>query len=325
VSIRGIDLFCGGGCSSWGARQAGVEMVGAVDSWDIATQTYADNFPSARRNVVTARLDDASGPQIFKNLGKVDLIIASPECTHHSVARGAKPRDAESRRSGWYLRRFVEQMCPRWLVLENVSLMTEWDGFEDLWAWLLQDYFVSIQKLDACDFGVPQARKRLFILCDRRHQPDEVVGRVRFLRPAREILDPRGTWRTTDLYSERRAAGTIERAETGMRELGKGEDFLVVYYGSDKAGGWQALDRPLRTLTTLDRFGLIQWDGKKPTLRMLQVPEIKRAMGLPASYRLDYGTRRDKVKVLGNGVCAPVMKAVVQSLTRERSMLIAAE
>ena len=41
--------------------------------------------------------------------------------------------------------------------------------------------------------------------------------------------------------------------------------FLIVYYGSDGAGGWQALDRPLRTLTTLDRFGAellaASWEG----------------------------------------------------------------
>ena len=44
-----------------------------------------------------------------------------------------------------------------------------------------------------------------------------------------------------------------------------------------------------------------------PTLRMLQVPEIKRAMGLKG-FRLEHGTRRDKVKLLGNGVCSPVME-----------------
>jgi DNA (cytosine-5)-methyltransferase 1 len=56
---------------------------------------------------------------------------------------------------------------------------------------------------------------------------------------------------------------------------------------------------------------------------MLQVPELKRAMGLThlkdencngVQFALDQGTRRDKVKVLGNGVCAPVMRAVVGSL-----------
>jgi DNA (cytosine-5)-methyltransferase 1 len=221
--------------------------------------------------------------------------------------------------------RFIEEMQPRWVVLENVTPMSGWSGFDDLVARLRSDYFVSILKLDASEFGVPQSRRRLFILCDRMRQPDEVEGRARYLRPARDVLDPQGTWATNDLYTERRAAGTIERAEAGIRELGRGEDFLVVYYGSDRAGGWQRLDRPLRTLTTLDRFGLVQWVGRRPTLRMLQVPEIKQAMGLTASFRLDRGTRRDRVKLLGNGVCAPVMKAVIQSLTRERAHLMAAE
>ncbi len=52
---------------------------------------------------------------------------------------------------------------------------------------------------------------------------------------------------------------------------------------------------------------------------MLQVPELKRAMGLNG-FRLEHGTRRDKLKLLGNGVCAPVMEEVVRSLTgAERS------
>ena len=115
MAIRGIDLFCGGGGSSCGARSAGTEMVGAVDAWDIATRTYEDNFSTAKGNIVTARLSDASGTEIFpKKLGKVDLVIASPECTHHSIARGAKPRDDESRRSGWYVMRFVDELKPRW-------------------------------------------------------------------------------------------------------------------------------------------------------------------------------------------------------------------
>ncbi len=293
---------------------------------DVATRTYADNFPSACGNVVWTRLDDASSPRIFNRIGSVDLIIASPECTHHSIARGAKPRDEESRRSGWYVMRFIEELTPRWVVLENVSLMRGWPGFTDLMAWLRsRGYFVSIQRLDAAEFGVPQSRKRLFILCDQVRQPDDVVGRARRARSASEIIDPRGRWAAGDLYTARRAPGTIERAEAGIHELGKGRNFLVLYYGSDRAGGWQTVDRPLRTLTTLDRFGLVQWFGRRPTLRMLQVPEIKRAMGLPAGFRLDHGTRRDKIKLLGNGVCAPVMKGIVQSMLRGEVRAIAAE
>jgi DNA (cytosine-5)-methyltransferase 1 len=48
---------------------------------------------------------------------------------------------------------------------------------------------------------------------------------------------------------------------------------------------------------------------------MLQVEELQRAMGLPDAYRFGHGSRRDKIKMIGNGVCPPVMEAVIQTLT----------
>jgi DNA (cytosine-5)-methyltransferase 1 len=50
-------------------------------------------------------------------------------------------------------------------------------------------------------------------------------------------------------------------------------------------------------------------------LRMLQVEELRRAMGFPADYTFDHGSRRDRIKLLGNGVAPPVMKAVVETLS----------
>jgi DNA (cytosine-5)-methyltransferase 1 len=175
---------------------------------------------------------------------------------------------------------------------------------------------VSIQLLDAADFGVAQTRRRLFILCDRELPPADLGGRRWVPAPAaREILDFPGTWPRNPLFSARRADATLERARRAMRSIGEGAPFLVVYYGSDGAGGWQPLDRPLRTMTTLDRFGLIEWDTGQPTLRMLQVPELKRAMGLDEKFRLEHGTRREKIMLLGNGVCPPVMQNIVSALT----------
>jgi DNA (cytosine-5)-methyltransferase 1 len=104
-----------------------------------------------------------------------------------------------------------------------------------------------------------------------------------------------------------------------------GSPFLIVYYGPDGSGGWQSLGRPLRTLTTLDRFGLVTWKGRTPMLRMLQVPELKRAIGFDNGYTLPYGSRRDRIKLLGNSVCPPVMAAVVRALTQEIGLLDAAE
>ena len=324
MGFRGIDLFCGAGGSSQGASDVGVKMVGAVDQWDIATATYADNFPSAQGNIITATLDDRKGAEIFRSIGKVDLLIASPECTHHSLARGSRPRCETSRRSGWFVVRFIEDLEPDFIVLENVAMMRHWDGYRHLCDTLERRYGYQLraQILDAADFGVPQSRKRLFIFGSRRHSPTEVKPTARSHRVARGIIDRSGKWSAGPLENGRRAKATIERVQHGIRQVGHGQDFLTVYYGSDKAGGYQTLDRPLRTLTTLDRFGLVQWEGKTPTLRMLQVPELKRAMGLGNSFSLGHGTRRDRIRLLGNGVCPPVMEAVVRTLVEGQKTLI---
>lgn len=291
-------------------------MVGAIDHWDIATQTYADNFPGAQRNVLTTTLSDDSGADLFRSIGKVDLLIASPECTHHSLARGSRPRCETSRRSGWFVVRFIEDLAPEYIVLENVAMMRHWDGYRTLCETLENRYGYELrtQVLDSADFGVPQNRKRLFIFGARKGRPAEVTPTVRKHRLARTILDRSGKWPVGLLDNGRRAEATLSRVRHGIEQIGRGQDFLTVYYGSDKAGGYQTLDRPLRTLTTLDRFGLVQWDGRVPTLRMLQVPELKRAMGLRDEFQFRFGTRRDRIKLLGNGVCPAVMEAVVKSL-----------
>ena len=314
--LKGIDLFCGAGGSSQGATAAGVEMVGAVDQWDLATKTYGDNFPAAAGNVVTATLGDKTGAELFTGLDRADLLIASPECTHHSLARGNRPRCETSRRSGWFVVRFIEDLDPSFIVLENVAMMRHWDGYRDLYEALEKRHGFKLraQVLDAADFGVPQSRKRLFIFGSKRQRPPEIRPTVRRRKPASTIIDPVGKWPAGLLDNGRRAQATLDRVQHAISEIGSGRDFLTVYYGSDKAGGYQTLDRPLRTLTTLDRFGLVRWDGRTPTLRMLQVPELKRAMGLPARFVLNHGTRRDRIKLLGNGVCPPVIKAVVRAL-----------
>lgn len=296
-------------------------MVGAVDAWDIAARTYADNFPTAK--VVTKRLKKGTGSEIFGDVRKIDILIASPECTNHSIARGNRPVDEESRRSGWYVMEFIHDWDPRWVVLENVTPMRHWPGFDELITELKRRYKLRIEPLDAADFGTPQNRRRLFIVGDKLKEPAIPRPTVRVERTAASILSPVGTYGARPVFGEGRAPATLARVKRGIAELGKGRDFLIVYYGSDRAGGWQPLDRPLRTLTTLDRFGLVQWIGGEPTLRMLQVPELKRAMGMQGlndeygrnvKFVLHHGTRRDQIKLLGNGVCAPVMRAVVGSL-----------
>ena len=111
-----------------------------------------------------------------------------------------------------------------------------------------------------------------------------------------------------------RAEATLKRAYRAISEVGPASDFLVVYYSSDAAGGWQTLERPLRTITTLDRFAYIKPTVDGHIMRMLQPEELKLAMGWPSEFRIEHGTRRDKIKMIGNAVCPKVMQTAVETL-----------
>ncbi len=308
-----LDMFCGAGGSSAGARAAGARVRAGIDGWDLAVRTFGDNFEGAA--VHHRMLTPAYIPGREFREGAYDMIIASPECTNHSPAKGAAPRCENSRLTSHYVLGFAKRLKPRWIVLENVVQLRTWNGFDALIDGLReQKYRVRLERLDASDFGVPQTRRRLFVICDRNREVPAIPRSRKPAPPASSILRLDGKYESRPLYSERRAKATLERAERAMSALGKRVPFLIVYYGSDGSGGWQSLERPLRTLTTLDRFGLVSWEGSEPMLRMLQVEELKAAMGFPKSYCLRYGTRRDRIKMLGNGVCPPVMKAVVETM-----------
>lgn len=315
MSVRVLDLFCGGGGSSWGAHLAGAEIACGVDAWDIAVSVYRDNFQGRG---VQSFIEADSDPRALAQYGPFDMILASPECTHHTCARGNRPRDENSKLTAKHVLNYLRYYRPRWAVIENVVHMKKWGRFQELLNDLTAlGYNIKSQTLNASEFGVPQSRNRLFILCDLQNEVGEVLKSDAETPLARDILDPTGTWQRSMLYSSKRAAATVQRAERALAALPQGEDFLIVYYGSDAAGGWQSLGRPIRTLTTLDRFGLVEHSTAGLTLRMLQPTELKRAMGLDDAFILNRGTRRDKIRVLGNGVCAPVMKSIVQTLARE--------
>lgn len=314
MRLRTLDLFSGGGGSSWGAKAAGAEIVRGVDAWELAAKTYCTNFGEGRGLHLT--LGEETGPETLGEIGEIDLLLASPECTNHTCAKGNRPRDEGSKRTARYVLNFAEKLKPRWIVLENVVQMRNWHGYDPLIEQLRAlKYHVAPQVLDASDFGVPQTRRRLFLLCDLKEKPGDVPKSLEPQKFATDILDPQEKWKFNPLRNGKRAENTLVRAERAIKELGRRVPFLIVYYGSDGSGGWQRLDRPIRTLTTLDRFGLVTWDGDEPMLRMLQVPELQRAMGFDPSFNLEHGCRRDKIRLLGNGVCPPVMEAVVRSLT----------
>lgn len=316
--MRTLDIFSGGGGSSYGARNGGAQIVCGIDMCKTATATYADNFPGAE--VITSRLEDVRTSKLRDRIGNIDLLLASPECTNHTCAKGSAPRSESSRATAMQTLRFAKAFNPRFIVMENVIHMRPWSRYGELKD-SLGDLGYNIREfvLDASDFSVPQSRRRLFIVCDREEIVPEIrVPTKRKKRTVRSILDKPGRWYTNPLFSPRRAKPTLERAERGFAEIGREESFLLVYYGTDGSGGWQTLDRPLRTVTTVDRFALVEPSPIGHNIRMLQVSELKKAMGFKGDYVMNHGTRRENIKILGNGVCPPVMEAIVQQIGAHR-------
>ena len=311
--IRAIDLFCGAGGSSWGAQAAGAEIVAAFDCWSLAGENHASNFPTAK--FYPGRLETLNVKQISRDLGHIDLILASPECTNHSLAKGNKPRCNISKNTAFQVIRFAAALKPRWIVIENVTTMRAWSRYQTFKRALEHlGYKVREQVLNSVHFGVPQTRRRLFLLCDKEREPAELKPITKTPVQVASVLNLNGTYKYSPLYTERRAKATLDRAERGLKGAGANKPFLMVYYGSDYAGGWQTLNRPLRTITTLDRFALVKPSPKGHVMRMLQVPELQAAMGMEGM-NFPHGTRRDRIKMIGNAVCPPVMCHAIKLLT----------
>lgn len=307
-----VDLFCGGGFGARGAvRAGGVPLLG-LDAWDLATKTYKANFPHA--DVITDLIENVVPADLGAQY-QPDVLLTSPECTSHSIARGAKPGLETSRETAIGIVPWIEAMQPRWVIVENVNRMKKWERHSELIQTIERlRYSVSELVLNSADFGSAQARKRMFLICDRQGTTvtrDELVALSANLPlTARDVIEWDTGYPTTPLEAEGRAKPTLERAERAIASLGRGVPFIIVYYSSDYAGGWQTLDAPLRTITTVDRFALVTWVNDVPHMRMLQPSELLRAMSGGNDHVLPHGNRREKVKLCGNGVCSDVMTAI---------------
>ena len=313
-----VDLFCGGGFGARGAVTAGAKPILAVDSWNLATSTYQSNFKDA--DVICSPIEELDAKKLSKKY-RPDVLLTSPECTSHSIARGSRPGSEKSKETAIGIFPWIKSMNPRWLIVENVNRMKKWDRHQELVDTISSSgYKVNDLLLNAADFGTAQSRKRMFLVCDKEGttitERDLKKLHRRKNKTAHSIIDWTEKYPSTPLYSPKRAKATIERAERAIEKLGKGIDFIIVYYGSDYAGGWQSLDSPLRTITTLDRFGLVTWKKKTPFLRMLQPSELIDAMGAGKQHKLDHGSRRDKIKLCGNGVCSPVLEIIFKKIMK---------
>lgn len=300
--MRAIDLFAGAGGFSTGARMAGVNVVWAANHWQSAVDTHAANHPEALH--VCQDLHQADWTKVPRH----DIILASPCCQGHSRARGKaanNPQHDASRSTAWAVVSAIEYHRPEFGLVENVREFMDWSLFP-AWRLALQalGYQIAPHIVDAADFGVPQHRERLFIVLSRSAHPMMLNLPQRQHVSAASVIDfSAGKW--SAIEKPGRAAATLSRIANGRRA--HGDRFLTAYYGNE-AGG-RSLDRPIGTITTRDRWAVV--DGDR--MRMLRPDECRAAMGFPADYQLPE-QHRLAVHLLGNAVCPPVARDIINAI-----------
>lgn len=295
-----IDLFAGLGGFSEGAEQAGCRVVWAGNHWRAAVDVHAANHPGTVH--ACQDLHQADWTQVPAH----DLLLASPACQGHSRARGKdRPHHDATRSTAWAVVSALECHRTPFALVENVPEFTRWSLFP-AWCQALQalGYSIAPHMVDAADHGVPQHRERVLIVLARSKHPLHLRMPARPHVPAASIIDlAAGRW--SPIERPGRSPATLARIANGRRQ--HGDRFLTAYYGNEKGG--RSLQRPIGTITTRDRWAVI--DGDR--MRMLSVDEARRAMGFRASYRLPERAR-DAMHMLGNAVCPPVARDAIQAL-----------
>ncbi|NMZ72945.1 cytosine methyltransferase [Pseudomonas nitroreducens] len=119
-----VDLFAGGGGASEAMEEATGECVDiAVNHDDDAVSMHIVNHPQTTHYREDIRRVE---PRVATRGRPVGRLHASPECTHHSQARGGQPRSKESRALSWMVIKWVGQTLPLMLTMENVMQILQW-------------------------------------------------------------------------------------------------------------------------------------------------------------------------------------------------------
>ncbi len=276
-----VDLFAGGGGASVGIEAALQRYVDlAINHDPVAIAVHRANHPHTRH--LEADVWEVQPHEAVQGR-PVDLLWASPDCTHFSRAKGGKPRDHGNRSLAWVVVNWARETRPRIILLENVREFATWgpltpDGQPDAarsgqhydeWTEALRrlGYAVESRVLDASQYGAPTKRLRLFVVARCDGQPirwpapthgDPPTGLLP-VRTAAECID----WSLPcpSIFDRKRplAPATLRRVAEGVRRfvLESADPFVVL---CNHSGGFRGQDihDPLGTITAAhDARGIV--------------------------------------------------------------------
>lgn len=288
--IYAADLFCGAGGTSTGLRDA-CERLGAqlklvaINHWELAIATHSENHPDAKHLCTSV---DAVDPRKVVPGGRLQLLVASPECTHHSRARGGKPRNDQSRASAWLVLRWLELLTVDNVLIENVPDFITWGPLgangkplkkrkgEIFTAFIAalkaMNYNVDWKVLNCANYGDPTTRERLFIMARRGRKPinwpvpthsadgaETLFGEMKKWRAAREIID--WTLPGTSIFDPKRkkplSPNTMKRIVAGLHKF-SGLPFVLPNEGYFRGNAPRSVDKPVPAVTQRGAGAVVQ-------------------------------------------------------------------
>lgn len=285
MKIFAADLFAGAGGASTGLRAACAELgadldLVAVNHWPTAIATHSRNHPEARHYCAPV---EAVDPRAAVPGGRLDLLIAAPECTHHSCARGGRPVNDQSRASAWHVLRWLELLRVDRLLIENVPDFLSWAPLgsnnrplkskrgQTFRAYIaaIESYNMRVEwrKLNSADYGEATTRTRLFIQAVRGRAPivwpspthspahvESLFGKTARWRPAREVID----WSlpSVSILDRKKplAPATMARVLDGLRRQGV-QPFLL---GQQSGSIARPVTEPTPTISTDGAIALVE-------------------------------------------------------------------
>ncbi len=193
-----LDTFAGAGGFSLGFELAGANVVGAIeiDSW--ASETFKFNHPDA--TVLQGDISKITDDSILEAFSryKLDLILGGPPCQGFSICNknNGDPKDPRNSLFEEFIR-IGRLLKPSVMIMENVpNLIKAKTKSKELVIDIIKielekiGYFVNSHILEATDYGVPQIRKRLFVVASKTKLQSPFPQRTHSLTNAQSLFEP---------------------------------------------------------------------------------------------------------------------------------------
>lgn len=175
MKLKAIDLFSGCGGLTQGLRDAGFDVIGAIEFESIAAETYRENHK--KTFLWEKDITEVTGEEILNQLGlkkgELDLLAGCPPCQGFSsigTLNGKKSSEDPRNELIFQFLRLIEELQPKAIMMENVPALIK-DIRMDLFKKKIKElgyrYGNFPTVMNAADFGVPQRRKRMILMASR--------------------------------------------------------------------------------------------------------------------------------------------------------------